>query len=157
MSIPDSAVGTYARLATDLHPRDVAEIESAVASGGAAANAAKRRMAGAVVALYHGDTEARAAEESFDAVFRRGEVPAEAPPFPLPAGDPLHLPAVLVASGISASSSAARRDIDAGAVRLDGAAVAPRAYDVPRADLAGRTLAVGKRRAVRLVDEPPAG
>jgi tyrosyl-tRNA synthetase len=152
MSIPDSAVGTYARLCTALHPRDVDAIEAEVAQGGPAANRAKRRVAREVVALYHGADAAREAEERFDAVFKRGEVPDDVPEVALPGNDPVHLPALLVDTGLAASSSAARRDIDGGAVRLDGAQVPAGQYDHPRAALAGRTLAVGKRRMVRLAE-----
>jgi tyrosyl-tRNA synthetase len=151
MSIPDSVVGLYARLCTALHPREVDELEAAVQTGGAAANAAKRAMARAVVALYHGADGAAAAEEQFDAVFKRGEVPADVPEAPLPEGDPLHLPAVLVGAGLASSTSAARRDIDAGAVRIDGVSVPAKRYDVARAELAGAVLANGKRRVARLV------
>lgn len=152
MSIPDSAVGTYARLCTALHPRDVHALEADVAGGGAAANRAKRRMAREVVTLYHGAAAAEQAEQRFDAVFRRGEVPVDVPECVLPPGDPVHLPAALVAAGLAASSSAARRDIDAGAVRIDGDPVEARQYDLPRAAVAGRVVASGKRRAARLID-----
>jgi tyrosyl-tRNA synthetase len=150
MSVPDSVVGLYARLCTGLHPREVDALEAEVTAGGAVANAAKRRMAREVVALYHGVDEAVAAEERFDAVFKRGEIPEDVPSFDLPDGDPIHLPAVMAASGLAASSSAGRRDIDAGAVRLDGAVIPARQYDAERAVLEGRVLANGKRRAVRL-------
>jgi tyrosyl-tRNA synthetase len=150
MSIPDPVVGMYARLCTDLHPREVAEIEVQVGEGGAAANAAKRAIARRIVALYHGADAAQAAEERFDAVFKRGEVPSDVREFDLPDVDPVHLPAVLVAADLAASTSAARRDIDSGAVRIDGAAVPARQYDVPRGDLVGRVLANGKRRAARI-------
>ena len=152
MSVPDDVVGLYARLCTALHPREVDEIDAAVAEGGPAANRAKRRMARAVVALYHGPEAAGEAEARFDAVFKRGEVPADVPDAVLPEGDPVHLPALLVAVGLSASSSQARRDIDGGAVRIDGEQAQARVYDLPRAALAGRVLAVGKRRMARLVD-----
>jgi tyrosyl-tRNA synthetase len=150
MSIPDSVVGMYARLCTDLHPREVGDIEEQMAAGGAAANGAKRAVARRIVALYHGAAEAQAVEERFDAVFKRGEIPTDVPEFDLPKGEPVHLPALLVATQLAASTSAARRDIDAGAVRIDGAAVPARHYDVPRDELLGRVLANGKRRAVRL-------
>jgi tyrosyl-tRNA synthetase len=152
MSIPDNVVGLYARLCTTLHPREVDQLEAEVAAGGNAANQAKRRMARAVVELYHGADEAQAAEERFNAVFRENQVVADAAEAPLTAGDPVHLPAALVAAGLAASTSAARRDIDAGAVRIDGAPVPARQYDLPRAELAGRVVAVGKRRTARLVD-----
>ena len=152
MSVPDSVVGMYARLCTTLHPREVDELEHRVVAGGSGANQAKRRMAREVVALYHGAEAARAAEEQFDAVFKRREVPTDVPTFALPGGDPVHLPALMVAAAVASSTSAARRDIDAGAVRLDGEPVAARQYDHPRSGLAGRVLANGKRRVVRLTE-----
>ena len=152
MSIPDAVVGMYARLASDLHPREVDALEADVANGGPAANLAKRRMAREIVTLYHGADSARAAEERFDAVFKRGEVPDDGAPFELPPTDPVHVPALLVAAGLAASTTAARRDIDSGAVRVDGVALPPKEYDVARSTLFGRTLAVGKRRVVRLVE-----
>jgi tyrosyl-tRNA synthetase len=152
MSIPDTLVGTYARLCTALHPREVDALEADAAAGGSAANRAKRRMAREVVALYHGTDAATRAEARFDALFQRHELPEDVPERPLPAGDPVHLPAALVGAGLAASTSAARRDIDGGAVRVDGTPVAPRCYDLPRAQLAGAVVAVGKRRLARLVD-----
>jgi tyrosyl-tRNA synthetase len=153
MSVPDAVVGMYARLAAALHPREADELEAAAAAGGAQANRAKRRMAREVVTLYHGPAEAAAAEERFDAVFKRGEVPVEGvPELQLPEGDPLHLPALLVSGGLARSTSEARREIDAGAVRVDGQPVSGREYDLPRAGLVGRTVAIGKRRQLRLVD-----
>jgi tyrosyl-tRNA synthetase len=152
MSIPDSVVGMYARLCTTLHPHDVDEIEKAVASGGVAANRAKRRVAREIVTLYHDADAASAAEARFDAIFKDGAEIDDAPTFPLAVESPVHLPALMVATGLAASSSDARRSIDGGAVRLDGQRVQPRTYDIDRADLVGAVLAVGKRRAVRLVE-----
>jgi tyrosyl-tRNA synthetase len=151
MSIPDDVVGSYARLCTAMHPRDVDALAADVASGGVAANRAKRRMAREVVALYHGQDAAVQAEQRFDAVFKRGELPGDAPDHVLPDGDPLHLPAIMVAAGLARGTSAARRDVDAGAVRLDGAPVRAGHYDMERDALEGKVLACGKRRAVRLI------
>jgi tyrosyl-tRNA synthetase len=109
-------------------------------------------MAREVVTLYHGAPAAQEAEERFTALFQRGEVNADAPEAALPDGDPVHLPLALVAAGLAGSTSAARRDIDAGAVRIDGVPVGARTYDLPRADLVGRVIAVGKRKTARLVD-----
>ena len=150
MSIPDSVVGMYARLCTTLHPQEVDELEKAVASGGPAANAAKRRVAREIVTLYHGAEAAGSAEERFDAIFKDRATIEDAPEFPLADGTSVHLPALITDAGLAPSTSAARRSIDAGAVRLDGVRVAPKRYDVDRVELVGRVLAVGKRRAVRL-------
>jgi tyrosyl-tRNA synthetase len=152
MSIPDSVVGQYARLCSGMHPREIQELEVEVATGGPAANRAKRRMARSVVELYHGPGEARVAEERFDSVFKHDELPSDAPQQVLVPGDPVHLPAALVAAGLATSSSAARREIDAGAVRVAGTPVAAKQYDLPRGELIGQIVTIGKRRAARLVD-----
>ncbi|MFL5846172.1 MAG: tyrosine--tRNA ligase, partial [Solirubrobacteraceae bacterium] len=91
MSIPDAVVGLYARLCTPLHPREVDALEAEVGTGGGAANAAKRRVAREVVALYHGPEAAAAAEERFDAVFKRREIPQDVPEHRLADDDPVHL------------------------------------------------------------------
>ena len=150
MSIPDTLVGMYARLCTAMHPREVDQIERQVAAGGTEANAAKRRVAREIVALYHGADEATAAEQRFDAVFKYGALPADVLEHALPAGDSVHLPAVLTAAGLAESTSAARRLIDQGAVRIDGKPVQVGEYDLPAATLAGSVVTVGKRRAIRL-------
>ena len=81
---------------------------------------------------------------------RRHEAPEEVPDLALPAGDPVHLPALLVDGLGIASTSEARRLIQQGAVKLDGEPAA--AVDLPRGALTGVLLQVGKRRFARLVD-----
>jgi tyrosyl-tRNA synthetase len=152
MSIPDTLVGRYARLCTPLPPAEVDELDKAAAGGGPAAGVAKRRVAREIVTLYHGPEAATAAEERFDRLFRERELPADAPAHPLSAEDPVHLPALLTSAGLVASRSEARRAIDEGSIRVDGAPLEAGRYDVPRAELLGRLLQRGKRRSVRLVD-----
>lgn len=150
MSIPDPVTADYARLATDLLPDEVAELGRAAADGGPAANRAKRRVAAEVVRLYHGPEAAEAAERRFDTVHRQHEVPADVPERGLPPGDPVHLPALLVQLGFAGSTSAARRLVDDGAVRLDGERLPARSYDLGRDLLDGHVLAAGKRHLARL-------
>ena len=108
---------------------------------------AKLALARWIVARSHGEEAARAAEEHFTRVVREREIPDDVPEHALPAGDPVHLPAVL-ASAFSLSTSEARRLIGQGGVKLDGDAVSE--LDVPRERLAGAILQAGKRRFVRL-------
>jgi tyrosyl-tRNA synthetase len=150
MSIPDSIVGLYALLCAGLRRREVEQIERDVSAGGSAANIAKRRVARDIVTLYHGAQPATAAEQRFDAIHKHGELPADVPEFALPGGAFVHVPGVLRSAGLAASSSAARRLIDEGAVRIDGQPLEAKQYDLPVARLAGSVLTVGKRRGVRL-------
>ena len=68
-------------------------------------------------------------------------------------GDPVHLAALLVAAGLAASTSAARRDLERRARSGSTASrvPAPRSTCRARSSCVGRVLSVGKRRAVRLV------
>jgi len=78
---------------------------------------------------------------------REGQAPEEVPEEPLPAGDPLHLPALLVERLGLGSTSEARRLIAQGAVKVDGEVVSD--VDLPRERLAGALVQAGKRRFVR--------
>jgi tyrosyl-tRNA synthetase len=159
MSIPDHAVTTYAELAAAMPPEQVTALSIDVANGGPAANLAKRAMARQVVSLYHGDRAAAEAEAGFDAVFKQNLIQTDSPKFALTGAllardGVVHLPALLTAAGLANSSSEARRQQDAGAVRLDGQVLAAKAYDVPAAELIGKVLAIGKRKAIEITAAP---
>ena len=108
---------------------------------------AKLELARLIVTRSHGEGAARAAEEHFTRVVRRGEAPEDVPERSLPSGDPVHLPALL-AEAFGLSTSEARRLIEQGGVKVDGDPVSE--LDVSRARLAGAVLQAGKRRFVRL-------
>jgi tyrosyl-tRNA synthetase len=108
---------------------------------------AKLELARFIVTRSHGEEAARAAEEHFTRVVREGLAPEDVPELPLPNGDPVHLPALLVELGIP-STSEARRLIAQGGVRVNGEAIND--LDVPRATLEGALVQAGKRRFARL-------
>ncbi len=107
----------------------------------------KLSLARSIVEKWHDAESAARAEEHFTRVVRRHEVPEDLPEATLPAGDPIHLPALLVAQLGVGTTSEARRLIDQGGVRLDGEPVTE--LDLPRARLEGATLQAGKRRFAR--------
>jgi tyrosyl-tRNA synthetase len=108
---------------------------------------AKLALARFIVARSWGEEAAREAEQHFTRVVREGQAPDEVPEAPLPAADPVHLPALLVETLGLGSTSEARRLISQGAVRVDGDVVSE--VDVPRERLAGALVQAGKRRFVR--------
>ncbi|UQX90109.1 tyrosine--tRNA ligase [Jatrophihabitans telluris] len=152
MSIPDTAVATYAVLASDLLPDEVARVEQDVIGGGAAANRAKRLVARRIVALYHGTEAAQAAEAQFDRVHKEGDLATQAVQVHWDLSGTVHLPALLAGIGLTESTSAARRFIDAGSVRIDGVTVPAKTYDIPGDQLDGRLVAIGKRKVARVTN-----
>ena len=111
---------------------------------------AKLALARFIVSRSHGDEAAARAEEHFTRVVREGQPPDQVPEGPLPAGDPVHLPTLLVESLGIASTSEARRLIAQGGVKVDGEVVGD--LDLPRKRLAGALVQAGKRRFMRLTD-----
>jgi tyrosyl-tRNA synthetase len=108
---------------------------------------AKLRLARFIVTRAHGEEAAREAEGHFTRVVREGQAPEDVPEATLPAGDPVHVPAVL-SSAFGMSTSEARRLVGQGAVRVNDEIVSE--LDVPRASLEGALVQAGKRRYVRL-------
>jgi tyrosyl-tRNA synthetase len=108
---------------------------------------AKLELARFIVRRAHGDEAARQAEEHFTRVVREGQAPTELKEEPLPGGDPVHLPALLVDRMGIASTSEARRLIAQGGLRIDGEVVTD--LDVGRRRLEGALVQAGKRRFMR--------
>ncbi|HEY8645965.1 MAG TPA: tyrosine--tRNA ligase [Gaiellaceae bacterium] len=135
MSIPDTALEQWwTMLADGPHPDDPMEW--------------KLELARRITARWQGEEGAKEGEAHFTRVVRQGEAPEDVPELPLPEGDPVHLPALLVDGLGIASTSEARRLIQQGAVKLNGEP-AP-GLDVPREVLVGALLQAGKRRFARL-------
>jgi tyrosyl-tRNA synthetase len=108
---------------------------------------AKLALARFIVERSHGEEAARQAEDHFTRVVRERLAPEEVQEVPLPEGDPVHLPAVLVELLGVGSTSEARRLISQGGVKLDGEVVGD--LDLPRSRLGGALVQAGKRRFVR--------
>jgi tyrosyl-tRNA synthetase len=139
MRVPDEAMPTYYELLLDepldpaLPPRD-----------------AKRALARALTARYHGEQAAAAAEERFDALHVRHELPDQIDDFDFAVnGEAVHLPALL-ADAFGISRSEARRLLSQSGVRLDGEALDEDALDLPAERLDGAVIQLGKRRIKRL-------
>jgi tyrosyl-tRNA synthetase len=135
MSIPDAALSQWWELVAGggAHPEEPLEW--------------KLELARRVVGRWHGEEGARSGEDHFTRVVRRHEAPVEVPEATFAAtGGPVYLPALLQAE-LGRSGSHWRRQIDQGAVRLDGEPVG--AYEVDGAALDGAVVQAGKRLFVR--------
>lgn len=149
MSIPDDLMPQWFELATDLPWDEVLDLRTQLQDGLMHPAEAKRRLARSIVSLYHDDDAAVAAEAAFNRVIRDGEIPEDVDEYDLPAADPVMLAPLLRDSGLVASGGEARRMLSQGAVKLNGVRVASEA--LPRDELAGAVLQVGKRKFIRLI------
>jgi tyrosyl-tRNA synthetase len=153
MSIPDTLMISYFELTTDLPLPEIRRIEAGLAEGFLHPRDVKRQLAREIVALYHGSQAASGAEEHFDRLFLKKDVPEEMPEIQLDraeltAAGRLWILRLLVQSGLAKSHGAARRLVQQGGVRLDGAAVSD--PDAEVSITGGSVLQVGKRQFRRL-------
>jgi tyrosyl-tRNA synthetase len=139
MRVPDDVMPVYWSLLLDsppdpaLPPRDQ-----------------KRAMAHALAARFHGPTAADAAQEHFDTLHVRRELPDEIEEHAFPdGGEPVHVPALL-AEAFGVSRSEARRLLTQAGVKLDGEPLDGSSLELPPERLDGAVIQLGKRRFKRL-------
>jgi tyrosyl-tRNA synthetase len=134
MSIPDEALNQWWRLCLDQEPPEVEPMESKLA------------LAHGIVARWHGEEAAAAAEGHFTRVVREGHAPKDVPE--VEHAEPVvHLPALL-SQTFGESTSHWRRVIDQGGVKANGNAIT--SYDVETAAIAGVVIQAGKRQFLRI-------
>ncbi len=115
MSIPDDLIIKYFRLATRVPLDEVEKIETEIKNGGNPRDA-KVKLASALVQMYHGEKEAKAAEENFVNTFAKKQVPDDIKELKPSAYDII---TVLIEAGFVNSKSEARRAVEQGGVKVN--------------------------------------
>jgi len=143
---PDSTIKDYFTLLTDLPLDRLPENP----------RAAQKLLALEVVTQYHGQTQATQAQADSIALITTGQNAGgeSIPEFSLSAVNfPAKIFQLLSASGLCSGSNDAKRQIQGGAVKLDGQSIdnIELTYD-DAAGLVGKVLQVGKKRFKRLVN-----
>ena len=154
MSIPDELMTKYYRLASTCPVDEIDEVERGLAADELHPNKVKRALARNIVAAYHDEAAAAAAEDQFDLVFKQHAVPDDIAEFECDltpnAEGAVYLAKIIADAGLAQSAGEARRLIDGGGVKIDGEALPAKAYNADPARLDGAVLQVGKRKFVRI-------
>jgi tyrosyl-tRNA synthetase len=143
MSIPDAAMGQFARLVTRWMPADIAVFEGGLKSGALHPRDAKMKLAHEITSTYYSESDADRAQEAFVRLFQQGSIPEDMPEFALTSGQTVI--DVLISAGLVTSKSEGRRMIDQKGVKLDGDVLEKADAAFPHPGV----LQVGKRRFVR--------
>jgi tyrosyl-tRNA synthetase len=144
MSIPDELMDNWAHLVTRWSDEEADAFVASIASGELHGKAAKQRLAREIVARWHSERDALAAEDEWERSVGRGELTGELREVALPAGGLLDL---LVGAELASSRGEARRLVRQRGVRLDGEVVEDEAAAVPAGT---HELRVGTRSAARV-------
>ncbi|BAU23064.1 tyrosyl-tRNA synthetase [Caldimicrobium thiodismutans] len=147
MSIPDSLMWKYYELLTDLSLEEIQEMKRAVEEGSFHPKEAKKRLARTIVAQYHSEALAQKAEEEFERIFSKRELPEKVEAFEVPAGK-LYLPRIFKELGITSSTSEARRLISQKAVDINKNPVTTEELELTPGEY---ILKIGKKRFIKFV------
>jgi tyrosyl-tRNA synthetase len=109
----------------------------------------KVELAKRIIADFHSEAEAAQAEDNFNRVFKRKEIPDEIATYEVESNDVWPLPNLLFKSGLATSVSEARRLIEQGGVRIGG--IRQVAGNTISIEAGGEIVfQVGKRRFLRV-------
>ncbi len=158
MSLPDDVVPLYFELLTDAPDEEIAAIRSAVEERATNPMELKKRLGEEMVAAFHSPADAAVARAEFERVFQQRAAPSSVPEFAVgPGTDGVEeadadgfaadLSRLIVALGLAASRSEARRLLRQNAVQIDGER--PEGERVRAAY--GAVIRVGSRRYLRLI------
>jgi tyrosyl-tRNA synthetase len=154
MSIPDGLILKYFGLVSDLDTAAIREVETRLADPATNPSHVKRELARNLVARFHDEKAAAAAERHFDTVHVRKDRPDEIERVRLAPDDGggVWIARALKETEMCESTSAARRLIKQGAVRVDGTRVSDVELQLTPRN-APYSIKVGKRRFVDIVVE----
>lgn len=142
MSIPDSLLEEYFKLASTLGEDEIEEALSAIVAG-ANPMEAKLLLAQNITSIYHGAKEASAASHYFDKQFRDKKEDAREYITHTVSGDVTTFVELLTSLGVVDSNSKARRLIEQGGVKINGKKVTEETALV--IGTSGEKIQVGKR------------
>ncbi|MCW4441387.1 tyrosine--tRNA ligase [Vibrio splendidus] len=144
MSISDDLMWSYYELLSFRPLEEVAELKAGVEAGKNPRDV-KVFLAKEIIARFHSEADAEAAEQEFVNRFAKNQVPDEMPEFEFEAGLPIAN--VLKEAGLVNSTSDAMRMIKQGAAKLEGEKIEDSKF-VPEAGTA--VYQVGKRKFARI-------
>jgi len=149
LSIPDTVIADYFLLTTDLPHTELELIKKQLAEQSVNPRDVKRRLARELVRLYHTERDARAAEEEFDRIFVKKDLPDEIPECAIKAEDgAVGILRLLTETKLASSNGEARRLIDQGGVSVDGVRISDSNTTIPISK--GVIVKVGKRKFLKV-------
>ncbi|HLF19435.1 MAG TPA: tyrosine--tRNA ligase [Bacteroidota bacterium] len=150
MRIPDALIYSYFELTTDVSNKDLKEIKKQLQEKSLNPRDMKRRLARALVTLYHNDSSAVKSEEEFDRIFVEKSLPDEIREFRLKSGNGISsVGALLTATQLVSSKGEARRLVEQGGVSIDGERVTD--VNAPLPKKKEFIVKVGKRRFLKVL------
>lgn len=120
MSIPDNLILKYFTLVTDYSLAQLQEVKRRLNDGQTNPMVLKKELARTIIKMYHSESAARQAEQNFEQIFSKKEIPDDIEEIIIPSSDlPKPLVKLLTECGAVSSNGEARRLIQQGGVRIN--------------------------------------
>lgn len=148
MSIPDALMGEYYKYVSGLTGPEIDSIIAEIASGKRHPNVAKKELASMIVSFFHGKETGESMREQFENVFKKGDVPDDAPEYKIEKDE--NLLDLMVAAALIPSKGEGRRMIKQSAVSfVSGEKITDENFVITKGH-ADQTIKVGKRKFLKL-------
>jgi len=119
LSIPDSLIYNYFELATNISNEELLEIQRQLKNAEINPRDIKRKLAKTLVSMYHSQQAAVEAENEFDKIFIKKEIPDEIPEIKIDEKE-IGILDLLIKVDFAPSKGEARRLVVQGGVSIDG-------------------------------------
>jgi len=146
MSIPDELIIKYMRLLTDVPEERIEEYERKMKEKTINPRDVKMVLAYEITRFFHGEENAKKAQEQFVKVFQKKEIPDEMPIVEI--SQEKNIVDLLVEIGAVSSKSEAKRLVAQGGVYIDGERIEDIKFTVK--PVGEQVLKVGKRKFYRI-------
>ncbi len=150
LSIPDSLIYNYFELATDISSSELIEIKEQLSNDEINPRDLKRKLAKILVSMYHSKEASIEAENEFDKIFIKKEIPDDIPEVKLDGNEnEIVILDLLLKVNLASTKGEARRLVIQGGVSVDGIKV----EDInAKLKLKKETiLKVGKRKFIKII------
>jgi len=150
MSIPDEQIIPYFTLLTDVTEEEITEMEELLKGHSENPMVLKKKLAREIVTMYHSDKEAQEAEEEFEKVVQKKELPTEIKVVNLSKTfiSGATITDVVVETELANSRSEAKRLISQGGTTIAGEIITD--PNAPFTGESGTVIRVGKRKFVKI-------
>ena len=150
LSIPDNLIYTYFELGTDVTNEKLKEIRIKLEDEKTNPRDLKRELARTIVSIYYDMKSAAEAEEAFDKVFIKKEIPDEIPEYKIKNNNEIiNIIDLILAVQFAPTKSEARRLVTQGGVTVDGKKIDDITSTI-KLDKE-KILKVGKRKFVKII------
>jgi len=148
LSIPDQLIYTYFELATDVSNERLKQIKTELQDDKTNPRDLKRELARTLVAMYYDEAAAIKAQEEFDKIFIKKEIPDEIEEFIIDENKEINILDLLLLVNFAPSKGEAKRLIQQGGVSIDSEKVSDVHHNFRIKS--GMILKVGKRKFLKL-------